>query len=120
MPALKKLLAQHNIGLTLDNTRYFCFGNEAVRFLACLKNGVQFEDDEKQLFAQSWEKSLNTTAALFQRVKDLPPHETKNTLSISEARSIILALTKPMAEILQVINNNKKSAESVKKEMDLV
>ena len=47
MPGLKKLLAQHNIGLTLDKKRYFCFDNEAVRCLTCLKNGVQFEDDNK-------------------------------------------------------------------------
>ena len=92
-------------------TRYFCFDNEAFRFLACLKEGVHFDDDEKQMFAQSREKSMKTTVKLFQRVKDLPPHKTKETLSMNEAGSLIIALTKPMAEIMQIIDKNKKQNE---------
>jgi hypothetical protein len=54
------------------------------------------------------------------RVKDLPPHKTKKTLSLNEAKNIILALSKPMAETLKVIDNNKKRVKSVQKEIDFV
>ena len=47
-------------------------------------------------------------------VKELPAHDTKKTLSLNEARNIILILNKPMVETLQLINNNKKSVETVK------
>ena len=93
--------------LTLDKTRYFCFDNEAFRFLACLKNGVFFEDEDTQTYSKSWDKTKATTKDLIEQVVGLPPHDTKNTLSLNESRSIILALTKPMAEIIQVIDKNK-------------
>ena len=114
MPVLEKLLAEHNIDIKLDNTRYF-FDNEAFRFLACLKNGVRFDEDERQMFSKSWGKSLTTSKKLIERVKELPAHDTKKTLSLNEARNIILILNKPMVETLQLINNNKKSVETVKK-----
>ena len=119
MPVLKKLLADNNIDVALDNSRYFCFDNEAFRFLACLKNRVEFDDDEKEMFSKSWEKTLKTTEKLFECVRDLPPHKTKNTLSMNEARNIILALTKPMAEIVQLIDDNKRKVKSVKKQITL-
>ena len=49
MPVLKKLLAEHNVGITIDKTRYFCFDNEAFRFLAYLKNGIMFDDNETKI-----------------------------------------------------------------------
>ena len=82
MPTLKKLLVEHDIGITIDNTRYFCFDNEAFRFLACLKNGVPFEDEEKQMFSQSWDKSLKTTKKLVERVLSLPPHDIKKKIEL--------------------------------------
>merc|ERR1719369_496359 len=38
---------------------------------------------------------------------------------MNEARSIILALGKPMAQIVQIIDDNKIKVESVKKEIEL-
>ena len=120
MPVLETLLSEHNIGINLDNTRYFCFDNEAFRFLACLKDGVEFEDKVTQIYSESWEHSLRTTENLIKRVKGLPPHDTKKTLRLNETRDIILALSKPMAETLQIIDSNKKRVTSVQKEIDAV
>ena len=118
LPVLKRLLAENNIGLKLDNTRYFCFDNEAFRFLACLKNGVKLDDEERGMLSKSWEKSFETTEKLIKTVKNLYPHDTKKTVSMNEARNIILALNMPMAGTLSLINNNKKAVESVKNEID--
>ena len=77
MPVLEQLLTEHKVGLTLDNTNYFCFDNETFRFLACLKNEVHFDEDERQMFSKSWEKSLKTTDRLLKCVAELIPHDIK-------------------------------------------
>ena len=108
MPVLETLLSDHDIGIKLDNTRYFCFDNEAFRFLACLKAGVAFEEKVTQIYSESWEHSLRTTEKLIKQVEGLLPHDTKKTLSLNDSRNIILALSKPMAETLQIIDSNNK------------
>lgn len=35
------------------------------RFLACVKNGIDMTAIEKDLYADSWEKSVDTTVQLF-------------------------------------------------------
>ena len=70
LPVLKRLLAENNIGLKLDNTRYFCFDSEAFRFLACLKNGVNLDDEEKRMLSKSWGKSLKTTEELIKTAQN--------------------------------------------------
>ena len=53
MPVLEQLLTAHKVGLTLDNTNYFCFDNEAFRFLACLKNEVHFNQMKDKCFQRA-------------------------------------------------------------------
>ena len=85
------------------------------RFLACQKKGVEFGEEEAELFSKSWEKSRDTTARLFNFVKSMTPHETKKTLSLNEARNFIIAMSKPMGEAVQLIEMNLKKVELTKK-----
>lgn len=88
------------------------------RFLACLKKGIEFEDDEVDLYSKSWTKSRDTTTKLFERVMKLKPHETAKTLSLNEARNYVLALSKPMGDAVRLINSNlmrlKEKTEELK------
>ncbi len=84
------------------------------RFLACSKSGIDFADEEVDLFSKSWVKSCETTGKLFQFVTTLQPHETKKTLSLNEARSCIIAMSKPMAQAVQLIEINLKKIKDVK------
>ena len=52
---------------------------------------------------------------MIQQIRSLPPHDTKNTVSMNEARNIVIMLSKPMAEILNVIDKTKKEGEDTKK-----
>ena len=45
----------------------------------------------------------------------MPPHETKKTLSLNEARNFIVAMSKPMGEAVQLIEMNLKKVELTKK-----
>jgi len=116
LPVLKKLLKEKNINITLSPETYFCFDNEAFRFLACQKKGVKFTDEDVELFSKSWDKSCDTTGRLFYYVKSMPPHETKKTLSLNEARSYIVAMSKPMGEAVQIIEMNLKMVNRIKEQ----
>ena len=47
----------------------------------------------------------------------LKPHDTKETLSLNEARNYIIALSKPMGEAVDLINRNLKAIEYRRKEV---
>ena len=48
----------------------------------------------------------------------LKPHDTKETLSLNEARNYIIALSKPMGEAVDLINRNLKAIEDRRKEVE--
>lgn len=55
--------------------------------------------------------SCETTIKLFQRVMEMEPHDTKQTLSLNDARNYVLALSKPMGEVFELIQMNLKKIE---------
>jgi GTP-binding protein EngB required for normal cell division len=56
LPNLQNLLASENIPINAEE-KCFCFDNEAFRFLACIKNGMKFEEEKEKPFESSWETS---------------------------------------------------------------
>ena len=84
------------------------------RFLACHKSGIKFTAEDVDLYAKSWVKSCDTTCGLFERVKSMTPHDTKKTLSLNEARDCILALSKPMGQVVELIEMNLTKIKDVK------
>lgn len=114
LPVLKKLLDENSIGIDVSPSNYFCFDNEAFRFLACHKSEIKFTAEDVDLYAKSWVKSCDTTCRLFERVKNMTPHDTKKTLSLNEARNCIIALSKPMGQAVELIEMNLKKIKDVK------
>ena len=84
------------------------------RFLACHKSGIKFTAEDVDLYAKSWVKSCDTTCGLFERVKSMTPHDTKKTLSLNEARDCIIALSKPMGQVVELIEMNLTKIKDVK------
>ena len=78
------------------------------RFLACSKKGIKFTSKEVNLYSESWDLSREITSKLFQRVMEMKPHDTKEMLSLNEARNYIIALSKPMGEAFELITMNLK------------
>ena len=71
-------------------------------------------DEEIDLYSKSWVKSCETTGKLFQFVTTMQPHETKKILSLNDARSCIIALSKPMGQAVELIKKNVKKANDAK------
>ena len=107
LPALRRLLSNNaDIGLRLCRETIYCIDNESVRFLAALKQGIKFDEDEKKNYETSWETSVKETERLIDYISSLPPHRVKNMLSLNNARRQIVALSRPLAEITSTIQNN--------------
>ncbi|XP_041472269.1 uncharacterized protein LOC121421583 [Lytechinus variegatus] len=115
LPALNEELAKKNVGIQATKDTYFCFDNEPFRFLACIKNGVTFGDGEIATYSSSWDKSVEETRRLLKYIEcHLKPHRVKETLGMNEARRIIIAMSKPLAEVGNAINHNLDAAKEIK------
>lgn len=113
---LKALLEEHSdIGLTLSTPTTYCFDSESFRYLAAYKNGIPLPNEED--FRRSWEHSSREAHRMIDHFKSKPPHNIKSTLSLNGARELIIELTKPMAEISQLIRENISMFEDRKQEL---
>lgn len=84
------------------------------RFLACHRKGIKYTPKNVGIYKESWDLSCETTTKLFDKVMEMKPHETKETLSLNNAREYTLALAKPMAETVELININLKKIKAEK------
>ena len=107
-PLLQALLdeveQQRGIKVPLNKTNVFCFDNESFRYLVAQKQNVFF--CEKEVAEFGWVKSVESLKNMFQHVSKLTVHDISQTLSLNHARQMILALSKPMAEITKNIEVN--------------
>nr|CAI5858609.1 unnamed protein product [Callosobruchus analis] len=95
------------------NKNIFCFENEAFKYLAALKQNIKFSKLQEKNFRASWGKSSDECWKLIEYItgngKDIPPlepHLVQNTEAINEARRMITYLSKPLADIAQLIHQN--------------
>ncbi len=92
--------------------RLFYFDNEAFRLLALAKNGIQFKPDVVKDFAASWERSSEETGKLFEAVSELDPHLVKDTISLNEAKEIVLNISESLTVVYKDINKTKREMEA--------
>jgi GTPase SAR1 family protein len=102
---LETLLKQHpNVGLSLSIHTTYCFDSESFRYLAAFKNGISMPNEED--FRRSWKHSRDEAWRLINHFKSRPPHQVRSTISLNGTRELISELTKPMADISQLIRTN--------------
>ena len=85
---------------------YYCMDNESFRFLCCLHQGEEFDKEEHKNFEQSWTLAVKETESLLKHFENIAPHIVGQTVSLNEARTLILTLAKPLASISQIIQDN--------------
>ncbi|KAF2904240.1 hypothetical protein ILUMI_01936 [Ignelater luminosus] len=105
------------VKIPLSRDKIFCIDNESFRSLLVLKNGIHFNDAEKRSFIASWEQSSNECFRMITYISQLQPHKVQNTISINEARRLIIHLSQPLSDIAEMIQKNisvlqKKKDES--------
>ncbi|KAF9437150.1 hypothetical protein BGZ76_001812 [Entomortierella beljakovae] len=103
------------ISIKLGRSTLFYFDNEAFKLYAALKQGLQFDDKTKEIFAGSWTKSVDESRRLVSQVIELKPHKTKETVTLDTARRSVLLLAEPMAKINENIAVELNSISLLKK-----
>ena len=107
---------RHQVALSLHRENTYCFDSESFRYLAALKQTgrpMGSTDD----FRRSWKRSEEESRRLLTHFESLEPHLVKGTLSLNRARDLIAKLTKPMAEIMDVINRTIRINEDHMQEL---
>jgi GTPase SAR1 family protein len=112
LPPLKKQLedlkrqSKSGVEIKVHKDTMYCFDSESFRFLAAIKKNIKFPDSEEQSFAESWERSVNESLRLIEYLVKRQPHAVEDTLSLNNSRSIVILLSKPLAEIERLIQQN--------------
>ena len=121
LPVVEKYLREIQVSMPINKNTIYCFDNEAYRYL-CTHNyeGIEYTSEEEESFVESWNKSVEETKRLLEYVSKLPPHYTQETMTLNQARRIILSLIKPIADIshnievnIDYVNNHKHLIESM-------
>ncbi|CAG8546467.1 uncharacterized protein OCT59_002347 [Rhizophagus irregularis] len=122
LPSLKKqideLKERSNVEINIDKDTTYCFDNESFRFLAALKEGIAFTETDELCFAESWKKSVNESRRLIEHISGCKPHQVEDTISLNNARSIVMLLSKPLAEVGQLIQTNIKLIKEKQSEIE--
>ncbi|OTA94947.1 hypothetical protein M434DRAFT_394164 [Hypoxylon sp. CO27-5] len=114
---LKTILQKHSgVGLSLSSQTTYCFDSESFRYLAAFKSGHNLGNIDD--FRRSWKYSRDETLRLVEHFQTKPPHSVQSTASLNRARHIISELTRPMAEVSQLIRTNLSLCEDKRKELD--
>jgi hypothetical protein len=79
-----------------EDTCYY-LDNEAFRHLCLVHNGIEPTEMAQRRAAESWDRSAPEIRRLFSYMQDLPPHNVESTVSLNEARRIIITLAQPLA-----------------------
>ena len=119
LPSLNAMLEEKKIGITANPNNYFCFDNEPFRFLACLHNEIAFDDEDIKTYANSWDRAVCETNKLFGHINKIPPHKVRKTISMNEARRVVVAMSKPMAEVAKTIEENNEAAKDAMNQINL-
>ncbi|PKY51376.1 hypothetical protein RhiirA4_446799 [Rhizophagus irregularis] len=106
---LEELKKRSSVEIKVGQNTIYCFDNESFRFLAAVKEpGISFTDADEKNFSESWKKSVDESSRLIQYLVTCQPHIVKDTLSLNNSRNIVILLSKPLAEIGQLIQTNIK------------
>ncbi|XP_074036372.1 uncharacterized protein [Leptinotarsa decemlineata] len=94
------------------NRNIFCFDNEPFRFLAGIKNNIQFDEVIEERNRENWKNSSEQCWKLISYIvgdSKNQPHHIKSSSAINEARRMINQLTHPLVDIYQLISDNINS-----------
>ena len=108
---------QHNVTVPFSMANTFLFDNEAFRYLAILKHGMQLGDDQTESYTESWNRSVKEYSRLMRYIVTRPLHAVANTLSLNEAEQLVRKLPRPMAETANLIQQNLQLAQEHKKKV---
>ncbi|RGB27690.1 hypothetical protein C1646_657927 [Rhizophagus diaphanus] len=101
-----KKQSKSGVEIKLNRSTMYCFDNESFRFLATIKENIQYKVSEEQSFAESWKKSVDESMRLIKYLIKPQPHVVEDTISLNNSRNTVILLSKPLAEMEHLILQN--------------
>ncbi|CAF3076006.1 unnamed protein product [Rotaria sp. Silwood2] len=114
---LRELHAKTDVEVPFNIENTFMFDNESFRFLAVCKQGLNFLMKEKNYYSESWKKSVEEFSRLIIRILQCDLHAVKDMQSLNEAQLLIHKLSRPVAEIVTLIQENILLAKQYKEKL---
>ncbi|RGB22399.1 hypothetical protein C1646_776149 [Rhizophagus diaphanus] len=113
-----KKQSKSGVEIKVHKDTMYCFDNESFRFLAAIKENIKFTEIEERNFAESWNKSVDESLRLIENLVKRQPHIVEDTISLNNSRNIVILLSKPLAEIEHLIQQNIKLIKEKQEEIN--
>ncbi|CAF1423480.1 unnamed protein product, partial [Rotaria magnacalcarata] len=104
----------HDVDVPFSRENTFLLDNEPLRYLALRKNGVRLNNDQTLSYQKRWDHTFKEYSNLINHIVTRPLHAVSNTLSLYEAKQLVRKLTRPIAEIAKLIQENIQLAKQHK------
>ena len=118
---VRKMIAEvrekFDVEIPFHRENTFMFDNESFRFLAAYKQGLQFLLKDKDDYSNSWKKSVEEFSRLVTRICQCDLHAIQDTQSLNEVQILIQKLSRPIAEIATLIQENIHLAQQYKQKL---
>uniref|UniRef100_A0AC35G8Y5 Uncharacterized protein n=1 Tax=Panagrolaimus sp. PS1159 TaxID=55785 RepID=A0AC35G8Y5_9BILA len=105
---LTQLEEKRGLRIALEPKKICCTDNEAFRLVCAAANGAKFTAGDLANFAGSWQHSANETHKFLEFAASQRAHKVADTISVNKARTVILHLAKPLADVNELIESNIK------------
>jgi GTPase SAR1 family protein len=103
-PLLKSFLKELPISdIPFSRKNSFCFDSESFRYLAAVKNGINFNESERQNFDKTWATSVSESERLLTFIYKLKPYYMSQWQSEIHAKLEIYTVIRPLMETFRKV-----------------
>ena len=118
LPTLRQQLMELGVEIKLERDKIYCFDNEPLQFLACVKAGILFSEEDFEVFSSGWSRAVREQDRLLEHIVRLEPHRVRSTLSLIKTQNQALPLACCFSEMSQAIQEKNREAKEVQVEAD--
>ena len=103
---LSGYLKEENLDIKIKDSNVFYFDSSPFRYLATLSQGHTPKED-RLLMKLCWNQSVESCKNMIKFIdEELEKHDTKETLAVSDTKSLITLVIKPLVQICKVTEEN--------------
>lgn len=114
---LQEQESESGMKLKFNNDNSFLFDNEGFRYIAIRKNGFDIPEDLKNSYLDSWKKTRLEYIRLLRYFITRPSCSIKETIDLIDVERIVRKLPRPIANVLQMIEENIQLGERFKENL---
>lgn len=108
---LDQLKKDYRIEIPFNKSNVFTFDNAGFRYLALVKNGITLPDLAKKKHESLWKKASEQVQGLITWISKNGQKNVSETVSLNRIQQLIRKLSRPVAEIARLIEENKQLAK---------